>query len=399
MYLLLLALAIAAVPEFEAESLQGQPVAGRLIALDAKQVTLEGPAGRVSLPLEKVAALTAKTAPGAKKRPADERGAMEVRLTDGSAVAAKQYAVRAGRAAITLSGGEVLELPAGEVASARLQPGTAATEAQWSRIADMKPQSDVLVVVKGENLDYHKGVIQDVNNTHVRFEFDGEPIAVKRPKVYGLFYYHAAGEQLAESRFTVFDSGGSRWAAQSLAVAEGRLQWTAPGGRSVSRQLEQVERIDLTRGKVAYLSDLEPDRVAYTPFFAADKALPSRLAFFAPRKDQTLEAKPIRIGGRSFTKGLSLHCKTEIAYTLPNSFSRFQAVAGIDDEVRPRGHLRLAIYAGDKLLLQTAISGADAPKPIDLDISGVRRLVIMVDFGSDVDIAGHLDLGDARLIK
>ena len=48
LYSILLALlAVAAAPQFEVQPLRGPPVAGRLVALDGKRVTLEVAAGRV----------------------------------------------------------------------------------------------------------------------------------------------------------------------------------------------------------------------------------------------------------------------------------------------------------------------------------------------------------------
>ncbi len=72
---------------------------------------------------------------------------------------------------------------------------------------------------------------------------------------------------------------------------------------------------------------------------------------------------------------------------------------GIDDAVRPRGHVRVEILADEKKVFDEIITGRDQPRPISLDLNGTKRLTILVDFGKDQDIADHLDLGDARLIK
>ena len=53
----------------------------------------------------------------------------------------------------------------------------------------------------------------------------------------------------------------------------------------------------------------------------------------------------------------------------------------------------------EKELFRQAISGKDAPLPIDLNIEGVRRLKILVDYGETLDVADHLNLCNARIIK
>jgi hypothetical protein len=121
--------------------------------------------------------------------------------------------------------------------------------------------------------------------------------------------------------------------------------------------------------------------------------------FYAPRSDQNLASKPLQLDGKQYPKGLALHSRTEMVYRLPGRFSRLKAIAGIDDGVRPQGNVRLVVRGDDKVLLETTLTGADPPQPLDLDISGVRRLAILVDFGGEMDAADHLDLCNARIIK
>jgi hypothetical protein len=391
--LLLLAIALTAAPEFDVQPLEGAHVSGRLAALDARHVTIELPSGPVTMETEKVASITVKGPSAGAASPH-----VWVQLTDGSLLAADQYTAHGGTARIALSGGEGLDLPTREVATVRFQEGAEAGAAEWSRIAGLKLQSDVLVTAVGDSIDYHKGTLQEVTEGQVTFNVDGEPLAVKRAKIYGLIYYHAADDEASEAPISVVDTGGSRWSAKTIQL-DGKLQWTAAGGRTVRRDLDRIAVIDLSRGKIVYLSDLKADVARYTPFFGLDKELPSRLEFFRPRRDQNFESKPLRIAGTTYPKGLALHSRTEMVYALGGRFSRLEAVAGIDDAVRPRGHVRLVVRGDDKVLLETTVAGSDVPQPISLSVSGAGRLMILVDYGDDLDVSDHLDLGNARLLK
>jgi hypothetical protein len=88
-----------------------------------------------------------------------------------------------------------------------------------------------------------------------------------------------------------------------------------------------------------------------------------------------------------------------LVYRLPAGFQRFKTLVGIDDAVRPRGHVRLVIRADDRVLEELTVTGVDKAIPLDLDISGAGRLAILVDFGDDLDVADHLDLCEARIVK
>ena len=201
----------------------------------------------------------------ARPKPASAAAAaVWIDLTDGSMLLARQYTVRQGTARIVLLGGQVLELPSGEVAAVRFQAGSEAMAAQWSRIAGLDLGSDALVVTKQEGMDYHRGVLHDVTERDVRFELEGQLLTVKRSKVYGVVYYHSAAERPAEGSALVLDADGSRWSARSVAFS-GRWEWTTAGGHVVGRDAEQVAAVDLSRGKIVYLSDLRPERDLYAP--------------------------------------------------------------------------------------------------------------------------------------
>ncbi len=105
------------------------------------------------------------------------------------------------------------------------------------------------------------------------------------------------------------------------------------------------------------------------------------------------------IGGKTYAKGLALYSRTEMTYRLPAGAKKFTAFAGIDDCVRDVGGVRLEISADGKKLFDKSISGGDAPADIDLDVSGAKRLSILVDYGTGLDAGDYLDLAEARILK
>ncbi len=397
------AAAACAAPQFLVQPLEGQQLAGGLVSIDGKQVVLETPTGRVTLEIEKIASLAPQqkpTAPG--KEPS-----VWVDLVDGSTLLAEEYTTRAGTARITLLGGEVMEIPTHDILTVRLQAGSQAAAAEWLRIVGNKSQSDVVVTAKGDSIDWHDGAIHDVTDKQVEFDLNGKVLNIKRAKIYGLVYYHAEPSEHPEGQYTVTDAGGSRWSARSVnypgaarqAGSAEKLEWETPAGLTVRRAPDQVAQIDLSRGKIVFLCDLKPDSAVYTPYFGMDKELPARAEFFRPRQDQTLESKPMRLAGKQYPKGLAMYGRTEMKYDLPGKFRKLEAVAGIDDDFRPRGSARLVLRGDDKVLLETTVTGADPPKPIDLDLTGVRRLVILVDYGDESDVSNRLDLCNLKVRK
>jgi hypothetical protein len=59
----------------------------------------------------------------------------------------------------------------------------------------------------------------------------------------------------------------------------------------------------------------------------------------------------------------------------------------------------LEIKGDGRQLYSGKLTGKDPPAALDVELAGVRRLVILVDFGDDLDVADHLNLCEARIVK
>lgn len=394
--LLLSAVVLAARPAVEVQPLSGGPVRGKLVSLGPHEVIVESAAGPVRLELAQVAGLVFNGTPAAGAT----KAAVWVELVDGSRIAAGNVALRSGKAAIGAeSGGAVLEVPASLVRWIRFQPETQALAGPWQKLLQSEVRADLLVTRKGDVLDFYQGIVQAVGDEVVDFVLEGERIPAKRAKLYGLVFHHPAGQTLPEPLGVAVEAGGSRWPLRSIRLEGDTFHWTTPGGVSVSRPASCIQRIDFSQGKIVYLSDWKPEAAQWTPYIGLGTELPARVALFGPRPDRSLSGGPLELGGKVYAKGLALHSRTELVYRLAEPYRRFSAVAGIDDRVRPRGNVRLTVRGDGKVLFDATIAGVDPPRELDLDIRGVRRLSILVDFGEDLDVADHLDLCDARLVK
>lgn len=394
-------LVISTTPSFDVRTLDGQTLSGPLVELSADRLVLGTKEGNVSLNTTDVLTL----APQHKPKPAKLRSADVVELVDGSVIHARRYVAHGPQAQLTLAGGETVEAPAAAVRTVRLNtapqshstPESDPLAAEWSRLTKMKTVGDLLVIRGAANLDYHEGVLHDITDEVVQFELDGELLPIERAKVFGFVYRRATEMSLPAAVCRIADSAGSMWSAQSLSLAD-ELQWTTPAGLSVAEPLGNITGIDFSSGKLVYLSDLQPERAVWTPYFGQNP-LSATKRFHAPRFDRGFQSDPLRLADVVYDRGLAIYCRTELVYRLPERFSRFQATVGIDDAVRPNGKVRLVVRGDDRLLLDVVVLGSDAPRTIDLDIKDVRRLTILADFDGGLSAGDRLLLCNARVIK
>jgi alpha-galactosidase len=118
----------------------------------------------------------------------------------------------------------------------------------------------------------------------------------------------------------------------------------------------------------------------------------------SPRGNRSVDRHPIMLGGQKFEHGFGTHANGRFLIDLDGGSTRFTATVGVDDEVpRGMGSIVFEVY-GDKRKLWDSgtLKGGDAPKQLDVDVSGVKRLALVVtDAGDGVD-HDHADWADAK---
>lgn len=386
---------LAATAPFEAQTLDGQSARGELKAASAAEVVLSTDGGDVSLPLDKLATL-APVGGKETQRPGD----FEIRLTDGAIIVAEDYQAKSGKAACKLAAESFVEVPTTAVRSVRLVPLTEpALQKQWAEISEMKPAGDLLVVNKNGALDYLEGIVRSFEGATCQFELDGETIDVPRAKITGIVYAAAKKSDPPESIGTMVLTGGSRLPLRSLKLEGENLAIESPAGVKLTVPITETLRFDFSGGKIAYLSDLEPESVQFTPLVGFAEPPQALLGYFEYRRDRGFDDGPLKLDGKEFRKGLSLASRTELAYRLPDTFRLFRATVGIDDATRESGSVLLSIKGDGKPLWEGEVRGTEPAKQLELEVSGIRRIEILADYGEGLDVGDRLDLGDAHVTK
>jgi len=378
------------------ETLDGQHIAGTLTALNDKMLAIETDKGRREIAVTTVARIVSSKV----ESPKFTKPSVWLLLSDGSRNTATSILIDGDHADIRLTNGQSLRLPRRQIQHVRLKNQSETIAREWQKILQTKSDADLLVIRKQGKIDFLEGVVGDIDSTHVKFTFDGDVIPVKLDKVEGVIYHRRAVEETPEAAATFHSTDGSQLPAVNWQLnAQGVISLETPLGMKIALPVAAVLRIDLTAGKLAFLSDLQPTATKWTPYIGGGDELPLLEVMYRPRNDSAMDGGPLRLGGREYSKGLAIHSRTLLTYDLRTKYRRFEAIAGIDDRMRGRGHVELVITGDGRRIYKETIQGKDKPRSLNLDIANVRRLEILVDYGKDLDIADHLNLIDARVIK
>jgi hypothetical protein len=263
----------------------------------------------------------------------------------------------------------------------------------------------------GKSLDHVECVLGDVTDDKINFEFDGESHRADRTTIAGFIFYRRDSESQVEPRLTLKSRSGLVANAAAVMLAGGVVRFTTAGGTEIEWPVDDIYLADYSAGKILYLSDMEPVSQQWTPLIGLPAGAEVAARYGEPRRDQSAYGGSLSLLARDglsvssseapqlFTKGLAIRSRTELVYRLPGGFRRLKAVAGIDPAARASGNVRLEIVGDDQSLLTTNVAGGDAPHDIDLDVSGVKRLKLVVDYGTNLDTGDWLNLCEARLLK
>lgn len=119
-----------------------------------------------------------------------------------------------------------------------------------------------------------------------------------------------------------------------------------------------------------------------------------------PKIDQTVTGKPIAIGGQKFERGVGTHATSRLWVDLGGGTDRFQAMVGVDDAAgNPNGSVNFKLVGdGRKLWESGTLKTGQAAKAVDVDLRGVKTLLVQVtDAGNGIDF-DHADWAEARFL-
>ncbi|MEZ5941026.1 MAG: NPCBM/NEW2 domain-containing protein [Planctomycetaceae bacterium] len=327
-------------------------------------------------------------------------GIPEIQLVDGSTL----------RADCTISGDATLlkgaaveaSISRQQVRSIRFAALDAKVEESWAELQSRQPKQDLLVVRKGDVLDFISGAVGDVTESQVAVVAGGRDFQAGRDKIFAIIFADRVSPKEG-ARVTVKLASGEQLIAKSIAKDAEKWGISLVAGLELKVDTSQLKTLDFGGGRIRYLADVpyttdgstSPDPIFPVQWFTCRNA-PSGFG---------VEGKPLRIGESEYLKGLWMCTNAELHFRLNREFTRLQGVGGFElthVERMPKYNpkLEFVVLADGKELLRRDVKWDDVPQPLDLDISDTRELVIKLVSKSDQPgVLEFFAIGDARLIK
>lgn len=367
--------------------------------LSAAELSI-GADGKISIPASKdqsparLEDLVQIVPPGAtvSSRPAEGEGAVTIILADGGELRGRLLPSEDGRGVLADVGlPRPVAFPLSSLAAIRISNtrNEAAERELETRLAHRDATRDFLIALGADGATAVPGALESLTPTEWTFKLGGQVRRGPLARTFAIVFASGSGQRSDATARVVLRSG-ARFAATLRSADESGLRLRTSFDADVSLPWSEIERVDLQSSRVEFLSNLKPSAVESRGFLGDD---------WPWSADRGLMGGPLKIGERTFAKGLAVHSQSRLIYELPESFAQFQATIGVDDPARQGNVVFRVLGDGQPLFESGAVKAGEAPREIAVELKGARRLSLEVDFGDGLDLGDRAVWGNARLIR
>jgi chitodextrinase len=105
----------------------------------------------------------------------------------------------------------------------------------------------------------------------------------------------------------------------------------------------------------------------------------------------------LKLGTKTYAKGLGVHSRSEISYALGGSYTRFKADIGLADYITEFGSVVFEVFIDGTKAYESGLMTPGQVKAVDLEVTGKQQLRLVVTNADGRGRGDHANWADARL--
>lgn len=119
-------------------------------------------------------------------------------------------------------------------------------------------------------------------------------------------------------------------------------------------------------------------------------------------RDLSIDGNPLTLASDAdpvtYDKGIGTHAHSEIVYDIAGKgYDSFEAIVGLDREANSTGTVNFQVWVDDEKVFESGVMRRDTPaKAVKVDISGKKKLKLVVTDAGDNNGNDHADWADAK---
>ena len=244
---------------------------------------------------------------------------------------------------------------------------------EWQDFLTKRGRLDMVVVRSDDKLNGLEGTFGSGSGDAIEFtpSSTGQKRSIRMSRAQGLIFVQKANPDAPAPLCKVIDNVGNIFVATDILLnGNGLTMTTVSGAKITLPDAKTLAKLDYSKGKLAYLSDLTPTRDTLM-LATEDDDQYARFAHY--RKDLNLDNQPIKLNGKQYAKGVSMHAGSLLIFPLAGDYKEFRAVLGVDDSVETESRVNVIIEGDGRELFHGQTKAKDPPRPITVDVRGVAR--------------------------
>lgn len=368
------------IAQVEVLETQRPAYASRLVGIEEGRVLLRQDGSDRAIPLAQILRLTCKSEIVSGVLSDAKPAGVELQLIDGSQFIASKLSSDGKSAAIDLTDRTKIELPIAMIGHCVMQPLNETQRAQWLTIVASRIATDQLVVIRSaEALDTVEGVINGIDSSGVKFEFDGQSITAPLAKLAGLRFFSkvapaASGRLLAVVR----DKRKSSWLVSKLVTSNSggiaEVVMDLMCGSRLRLPLESIDEIDFSFGSRRFLAELTPLNRTIRPRFELTGGVPEGDELFGA---QFLSADSH--SGPAAGPGIQFLGSGSITYRVPEGFQQLLGTVELSPEGSKFVPCKVTVFIEEKIQWEKLFDEPRRPESLELAVESGKRVKLVVE--------------------
>jgi hypothetical protein len=115
--------------------------------------------------------------------------------------------------------------------------------------------------------------------------------------------------------------------------------------------------------------------------------------------DRSVGGEPITLGGKKHLNGLGTHAPSELRYRIPEGYTHFQAVVGVDDAQSGRGSAIASVLVDGEVVFKSGLLTGGEGERVNVSVAGASLLTLQLEPTDDGMRYDHVNWASARLVK
>jgi hypothetical protein len=258
---------------------------------------------------------------------------------------------------------------------------------KWFRQNFDSPDDRVLLT----NGDVVRGFIAGIHREGIRLEIGDEVNVVPLRLAVAAQLVHPPADHPKDPHAIIGLRDGQRLTVVQLEWQAGKLEAKAASGETVKPASDEVQSIEFQGGRWEWLSTRAPASAQHVPMLSME---------WKHHADRNVLGGPLRVAGRQYERGIGVHSRSVLKYDLGGTCKEFVTWFGMDDESGRLANTNTVILVdGQQRFERVNVVAGVLHGPVRVDVSGAKRLELVVDFGLNGDIQDRFDWIEPGLVK